>query len=637
MQTEGLREGYTTGTCAAAAAAVAAWYLFTGQERDRFSVTLPGGGTAVLKTERLAGGFGDWEEKGAWFFVCKDAGDDPDVTNRALICSSVEEIQGGEEIGAEGIGRYHSERFPFLWLTGGPGIGVVTRPGLSCPPGFYAINPVPRDMIFGQVGQMCEELGIRGKYLIRLGVPGGQALAKKTFNPRLGVEGGISILGTSGIVRPMSEQALKDTIGLEIHMRAEAGEDSLILVPGNYGERFLRDTFGIPVGTAVCCSNFAADAIRMAVREKRKRILFAGHMGKLVKIAGGAENTHSQYGDRRMEILAESLDRCRQAGKIPPLEEEEGARQRQRLLDCNTTEEAAAFLWEEGLGKIVMEDVTGRIWEQMNRWGQGKTEIQVLTFSSVYGILGVSSGWKAMMEEWREAKMRGTLYGVGVGPGDPEDMTLKAVRLLKQCPVTAIPKKDPAGCVSYQTARKAVPELADKELLCIDVPMTKDLALNRSKYEEGARQIAEYLRRGKDVALLTLGDATIYASDMYLARAVEAMGFQVEFANGVPSFCGAAARLRVSLGERKEQIHILPGSYDMEEGLGLPGVKILMKMGKSYGEVKERLSRGDHQVFMAENCGMDGERLYRSFQDLPDQAGYYSLMIVKDGGEGEDT
>lgn len=233
--------------------------------------------------------------------------------------------------------------------------------------------------------------------------------------------------------------------------------------------------------------------------------------------------------------------------------------------------------------------------------------------------------------------MRGMLYGIGVGPGDPEDMTLKAVRLLKQCPVTAIPRKDPTGCAAYQTAIKAVPELADKELLCIDVPMTKDLALSRRKYEEGAAQIAEHLLKGQDVALLTLGDATVYASDMYLARAVEAMGYTVEFASGVPSFCSAAARLKVALGERKEQIHILPGSYDMEEGLKLSGVKILMKMGKSYCEVKERLSRGNYQVFMAENCGMEGERLYRSFKELPDRAGYYSLMIVRDEGEGEDT
>lgn len=404
MRTEGLREGYTTGTCAAAAAAAAAWYLFTGQERDRFSVKLPRGGEAALKAERLMSGSGDGES--AWFFVRKDAGDDPDVTNRAMICALVERIGAEEDRKTERIGRYHSERYPFLWLTGGPGIGVVTRPGLSCPPGFYAINPVPRDMIFEQVGQICEKLGVRGTYLIRLKVPGGQELAGKTFNPRLGVEGGISILGTSGIVRPMSEQALKDTIGLEIHMRAAAGDDALILVPGNYGERFLRETYGIPEGTAVCCSNFVADAIQMAVREKMRKVLFAGHIGKLVKVAGGARNTHSRYGDRRMEILTESLDRCRKEQTMTVLEDgqtgREWLRRRKRLLSCNTTEEATAFLMEEGLSERVMRDVTGRIWEQMNRWGEGKTEIQVLTFSSVYGILGVSSGWNAMMEEWRE-------------------------------------------------------------------------------------------------------------------------------------------------------------------------------------------------------------------------------------------
>lgn len=233
--------------------------------------------------------------------------------------------------------------------------------------------------------------------------------------------------------------------------------------------------------------------------------------------------------------------------------------------------------------------------------------------------------------------MTGTLYGIGVGPGDPEDMTLKAVRLLRECPVTAIPKKTPKTCASYQTAVRAVPELADKKLVCIDVPMTKDRALSQSRYEEGARQIAACLEAGEDVALLTIGDSTIYASDMYLIEKVRDMGFGVELVNGVPSFCGAAARLLVSLGEREEQIHILPGSYHIQEGLGLPGVKILMKMGKAYRQVKEQLAAGGYRAVLAENCGMEGEGLYRSLEEMPESAGYYSLMIVRDPEEEMDT
>ena len=233
--------------------------------------------------------------------------------------------------------------------------------------------------------------------------------------------------------------------------------------------------------------------------------------------------------------------------------------------------------------------------------------------------------------------MKGILYGIGTGPGDPEDMTLKAVRILRQCPVTAIPRKAPQTCASYVTAVKAVPELREKELICIDVPMTKDRGEIRRKYREGAERIAACLRKGQDVALLTLGDATVYASDMYLLRLVKDMGFGVEIVTGVPSFCSAAARLQVSLGEREEQIHILPGSYEIEEGLKLPGVKVLMKTGRSYGKVRELLMSGDYQVQMAENCGMEGEKLYRTRKELPEQAGYYSLMIVRDKKEQRDT
>ncbi len=233
--------------------------------------------------------------------------------------------------------------------------------------------------------------------------------------------------------------------------------------------------------------------------------------------------------------------------------------------------------------------------------------------------------------------MTGTLYGIGVGPGDPEDMTLKASRILKECPVAAIPKRTPDTCAAYQTAVKAVPKLADKKLVCIDVPMTKDRALSMAAYEEGARQIAACLSAGEDVALLTIGDSTVYASDMYLIKLVGGMGFPVELVNGIPSFCGAAARLMVSLGEREEQIHILPGSYQIEEGLRLPGVKILMKTGRAYGQVKEMLKAGEYQVQMAENCGMDGERLYGSLEEMPEKAGYYSLIIVRDKKEERDT
>ena len=233
--------------------------------------------------------------------------------------------------------------------------------------------------------------------------------------------------------------------------------------------------------------------------------------------------------------------------------------------------------------------------------------------------------------------MKGTLYGVGVGPGDPEDMTLKAVRILKQCPVIAIPKKEPDRCVSYRIALRAVPEIRDKILVCVDVPMTKNRDQSRESYREGAKKIAAYLRQGHDAALLTLGDATIYASDRYLLNEVKNMDFPVQVVNGIPSFCKAAAELKISLGERDEEIHILPGSYHIEVSLKLPGVKVLMKMGKNYGQVKEILAGGSYEVHMAQNCGMEGEQLYDSLEAMPSEAGYYSLMIMRNKECERDT
>ncbi|MCI8662861.1 MAG: cobalamin biosynthesis protein CbiD [Hungatella sp.] len=399
-----MRTGYTTGTCAAAAACAAAWDAFGGQKRAWGMARLPDGRKVRLPvgTER--------EGNRTWFWVRKDAGDDPDVTDGCFVYAAVEPAEALTDAGEAGIGEkvreyrekawYGSDEYPFLFLTGGPGIGVVTKPGLSCPVGYYALNPVPRAMIFRAAGEVYEELGMKGNYVIRIKIPAGRELAGKTFNPRLGIKGGISVLGTSGIVNPMSEEALKDTIGLEIHMRRTGGEDSLILVPGNYGEEFLRKNLGISIDRAVRCSNFAADAVRMAAREGIRKILFVGHLGKLVKVAGGAENTHSRYGDRRMEILAECAEHAGACLHLPRTEEI-----KRRILGCNTTEEAIECLEREGLRQQVMADVTERIQRQMKEWGEKKVQIEVLTFSSVYGILGMSSFCEQMIQEWRERQI----------------------------------------------------------------------------------------------------------------------------------------------------------------------------------------------------------------------------------------
>lgn len=226
--------------------------------------------------------------------------------------------------------------------------------------------------------------------------------------------------------------------------------------------------------------------------------------------------------------------------------------------------------------------------------------------------------------------MRGTLYGIGVGPGDPELMTYKAARMIRECPVAAIPHKDRERCTAYQIAKKAVPELEEKELLCVDMPMTKDKAKLEQSHREGARALAAVLDQGKDIALLTLGDSSIYASCGYLMEQVRLLGYQTEMVNGIPSFCAVAARLGIPLVENAEELHILPASYPLSEGLELSGVKVLMKAGGKLGEVKQMLEQGDYQVSMVENCGLPGEKVYHSLEEIPDEAGYYSLLIVRD-------
>lgn len=229
--------------------------------------------------------------------------------------------------------------------------------------------------------------------------------------------------------------------------------------------------------------------------------------------------------------------------------------------------------------------------------------------------------------------MPGKIYGVGVGPGDPELLTLKAARIIKNTDVLAIPAKDRESCVAYQIAAGAVEGLDKKEVISLAFPMTKDEDLLRECHERAAGQTAEYLDAGRDVAFLTLGDPTVYSTYLYLHKRLTEMGYEAEIISGIPSFCAAAAKLSVGLGEKAESIHILPGSYPVEEGLRLSGTKVLMKSGKQIKQVKEALLLTGGNAVMAENCGMSGERLFYRTEDIPEDAGYYSLVIVKDGGE----
>lgn len=226
----------------------------------------------------------------------------------------------------------------------------------------------------------------------------------------------------------------------------------------------------------------------------------------------------------------------------------------------------------------------------------------------------------------------GCLYGVGVGPGDPELMTLKAVRILRECPVIAIPHEKKESCVAYQIARRAVPEIEEKECLFLPMPMTKDRKTLEESHSRAAGQAAECLAQGKDIALITLGDATVYSTCLYIHGRVKQMGYETRIVSGIPSFCAAAARLDVPLVSGAQELHVIPASYQIEEALSLPGVKVLMKAGRKMGRVKELLKESGLDVQMVENCGMENERIYETPEAIPEDAGYYSLLIVKQAG-----
>ena len=229
--------------------------------------------------------------------------------------------------------------------------------------------------------------------------------------------------------------------------------------------------------------------------------------------------------------------------------------------------------------------------------------------------------------------MRGKIYGIGVGPGDPELMTLKAVRLIREADVIAIPGKDRESCTTYQIASGAVPEIKDKEIIPVVFPMTKNETVLRESHEAAVQSLTALMDQGKTIAFLTLGDVTIYSTYGYVHQKLLSLGYESILVNGVPSFCAAAAKLGISLGEKAEAIHILPGSYPVADGLELPGTKILMKSGKKIGDVKRELMERELSAWMVENCGMDGERLFESASEIAEDAGYYSLIIAKDREE----
>ena len=225
--------------------------------------------------------------------------------------------------------------------------------------------------------------------------------------------------------------------------------------------------------------------------------------------------------------------------------------------------------------------------------------------------------------------MKGKLYGVGVGPGDPELMTLKAVRVIKDCDYIAVPADDENICLAYKIASKAV-DITDKPYITVPMPMTKNAEELEKFHTNGANKIAAFLRQGKNIAFLTLGEPTIYATYIYIHKKIEAMGYETEIVSGIPSFCAAAARLNIPLAEQEQQIHIIPTSYQPKEALEFSGTKVFMKIGSKMEWLKKHLNDTGADVYMVENCGLENESVCYSAEELNDKAGYYSIVIVKD-------
>lgn len=226
--------------------------------------------------------------------------------------------------------------------------------------------------------------------------------------------------------------------------------------------------------------------------------------------------------------------------------------------------------------------------------------------------------------------MRAKLYGVGVGPGDPELMTVKALRVIQESDVIAVPGEEARDTVAYKIVVQAYPGLAGKELLPVSMPMTKDHEKLAASHDAAASLIGAKLDAGRQVAFLTLGDPTVYSTYLYVHKRLEAAGYPVEIVSGITSFCAVAARLNMGLVEKAEPLHVIPASYQIEDSLHLPGTKVLMKAGRQMENVKRMLKENDEEAVMIENCGMPDEKIYRNVDEIPEDAGYYSLIIVKE-------
>lgn len=366
-----LRFGYTTGSCAAGATRGAARLLLGEDEISEVELMTPKGillHLEILDRKR--------SENAASCAVRKDAGDDPDTTNGILVYAKVEKF------------LIRSDMEDRIVIDGGIGVGRVTKPGLSQKIGEAAINPVPRAMILQAVEEIADQYHYEGGLKVTISVPEGEKIARKTFNPRLGIVGGISILGTSGIVEPMSEKALIDSIRVEMTQHAAMGEQYMLVTPGNYGADYLREHMELPFEKNIKCSNYVGETIDMAVDMGVKGILFISHIGKFVKVAAGIMNTHSHSADARMEVLCSNAIRA--GGDLACA---------RSILQCNTTDEALRVLDENHILKETMKEITDRIQFYLDHRSYQQILLGAVIFSNEYGYLGQTANAAELIDK----------------------------------------------------------------------------------------------------------------------------------------------------------------------------------------------------------------------------------------------
>lgn len=363
-----LRKGFTTGTTATAATVAAIRTLLNQEPQETVTVHAANGKTAIFDVEQT-----DFDEQQASCAIKKDGGDDQDATDGALIFATVK-LRNDNEIR----------------LDGGKGVGRVTKEGLANKPGMPAINPTPRRVIKAAAR---EELGEKRGVDIVISVPEGERIAKLTYNPRLGIVGGISILGTSGVVTPMSESSWKHSISIEMNIHRKRGDNTIVLVPGNYGEDFAKDELGIPNAKIVQMSNFVGYVLHETQRIGFTKVLIVGDLGKMIKVAGGIFSTHSKDADARAEIMVANLALM---GGVPTAF-------LRKINQCLTTISMIKMIDEAGyqdVYQMIADKIKLRA-EKLLAHREPHVEIDAVIFSRESGFLAASKPFQEIKGEWQ--------------------------------------------------------------------------------------------------------------------------------------------------------------------------------------------------------------------------------------------